>query len=57
MKLLAPLLTYNHFVEALFALNDCQVGVCRLALGGASAASGWLGAEGSRHFDVGVKLP
>ena len=21
----APLLAYNHFVEALFALNDCQV--------------------------------
>ena len=30
----APLLAYNHFVEALFVLNDCQAGLH----GGGSAA-------------------
>ena len=32
----APLLAYNHFVEALFVLNDCQAG---LHAGGAAAAA------------------
>ncbi len=41
----APLLAYNHFVEALFVLNDCREGVH----GGASVALTDGGAE-ARHL-------
>ena len=34
VALQAPLLAYNHFVEALFVLNDCRAGLH----GGGSAA-------------------
>ncbi len=41
----APLLAYNHFVEALFVLNDCREGVH----GGASVALTDGGAD-ARHL-------
>ena len=41
----APLLAYNHFVEALFVLNDCREGVH----GGAGIAMTDGGADG-RHL-------
>ena len=36
----APLLAYNHFVEALFVLNDCRAGLCACAAVGGSAHDG-----------------
>ena len=35
----APLLAYNHFVEALFALNECRAGLHAAASSGDAALS------------------
>ena len=45
MAMQAPLLAYNHFVEALFVLNDCREGVH----GGAGVALSDGGAD-VRHL-------
>eukprot|EP00967_Tisochrysis_lutea_P135679 scaffold241121_cov21-Tisochrysis_lutea.AAC.1 len=35
----APLLAYNHFVEALFVLNGCQAGLHAGRIGGGGGSS------------------